>query len=260
MEALDLPHLDKGPRSGTVTIILLHGFPLDHTMWAPQVHALEAAGFRVIAPDLRGLGKAPLGKGPAAMPLHAADIIRLADRVGVRRFAIAGFSMGGYVALELARSSLDRLAGLALVDTRAEPDPPEAARGRVETAAKVRAQGSQVVADAMLPKLLTPRAPPALVEQTRAVMLAQRPEGVAQCLLGMAERIDQRPNLSRIRVPTLVVVGAEDTITPPDAARVLADGISGSRLVTVPGAGHLSTLEQADAVSAAMVEWGKMLR
>lgn len=255
METLDLPHLDKGPRSGAPTVILLHGFPLDHTMWAPQVRALEAAGLRVIAPDLRGHGKAPLGSGPATMTLHAADIIRLADRVGVRRFGLAGFSMGGYAALELARTAGDRLAGLALVDTRAEPDSPEGAKGRADTASKVRASGPQVVVDAMLPKLFTARASPALIDQTRAVMLAQRPEGLAQCLRGMAERHDQRPHLGKIRVPTLIAVGAEDAITPPDAARVMADGIPGSRLVTVPNAAHLSPLEQADIVSAALIEW-----
>jgi pimeloyl-ACP methyl ester carboxylesterase len=259
MEALDLPHLDKGPHTAAPPVILLHGFPLDHTHWAPQVQALEAAGVRVIAPDLRGLGKAPLGKGPATMALHAADIIRLADRLGLRRFSLAGFSMGGYVALELARVGGDRLAGLALVDTRAEPDSPEAAKGRVETAAKVRTIGMQVMVDAMLPKLLTKDAPPALVDQVRRVILAQRPEGCAQCLLGMAERIDQRPHLSRIRVPTVVVVGAEDAITPPEAARVLAEGISGAHLVTVANAAHLTTLERPDAVNAAMVDWARKL-
>src|SRR5438067_9629504 len=123
MDAVDLPHLDKGPRSA-LAVVLLHGFPLDHTQWAPQVRALEQAGLRVLAPDLRGMGRAGLGpgRGPGTMAAYAEDVLRLVDRAGVHRFALAGFSMGGYVALEVVRRAGDRIAGLALVDTRADPD------------------------------------------------------------------------------------------------------------------------------------------
>src|SRR5581483_3893310 len=97
MDALDLPHYDVGPRDA-LPVVLLHGFPLDHAMWAPQKAALQEAALRVIAPDLRGHGRAPVGHGPATMQAHAGDVLRLLDRVGVKRFALAGFSLGGYVA------------------------------------------------------------------------------------------------------------------------------------------------------------------
>ncbi|HVM44674.1 MAG TPA: alpha/beta hydrolase, partial [Candidatus Thermoplasmatota archaeon] len=172
MELVDLPHSDHGPR-GATTVVLLHGFPLDHRMWSAQKEALERAGFRVVVPDLRGFGKAPLGRGAAGMREFAGDVLRLADRAGIGRFVLAGFSMGGYVAFEVARQAPDRLAGLALVDTRAEPDGDEARAGRAKTAEAVRQQGVQVVADAMLPKMLTPQAPGPLRERVREMMLAQ---------------------------------------------------------------------------------------
>lgn len=253
MDAIDLPHSDAGPR-GAPAVILLHGFPLDHSMWSAQAAALKAAGFRVVVPDLRGFGKASV-RAPSTMAAHAADVLRLADRAGLRRFALAGFSMGGYVALEVARQAPERLAGLALVDTRAEPDTEEARKGRAETAAKVRAQGVGVVAESMLPKMLTARAPPAMVEPVRAMMMRTPAEGAALALLGMGERADQRATLAHVRVPTLVVVGAEDPITPPAAAEAMAQAVPGARLVVVPGAAHLAPVEQAEAVSAAMVEW-----
>jgi pimeloyl-ACP methyl ester carboxylesterase len=182
------------------------------------------------------------------------------DRAGIRRFVLAGFSMGGYAALELARRAPERLAGLLLVDTRAEPDTDDARRGRAETAAKVRAAGPQVLVDSMLPKLLTPRAPPAMVEEVRAMMLRIPPEGAAQALLGMGERPDSRPSLGAIHVPTLVLVGAEDVITPPEASRAMQAAIPGAHLEVIPGAAHLAPVEQADAVNAAILSWARGLK
>ena len=211
-------------------------------------------------PDLRGFGKAPLGRGGATMREYAADVLRLAERAGVRRFALVGFSMGGYVAFEVARQAPERLAGLALVDTRAEPDGDEARAGRARTAESVRASGAGVVADAMLPKMLTPNAPQALREEVRAMMLAQRPEGLTQALLAMGARPDSRPLLPTLRIPTLVVVGEEDPVTPPDAAKAMVDALPGARHVVVPQAAHLAPMERPAEVNAALVPWLQGLR
>lgn len=254
MELVDLPHSDHGPRSARA-VILLHGFPLDHRMWRAQKEALEAAGARVIVPDLRGFGKAPAGRGSAAMREYAGDVLRLADRAGVGKFVLGGFSMGGYVALEVARQAPERLAGLLLVDTRAEPDSDEARAGRAKTADNVRAGGVGVVADAMLPKMLTADAPQRLKDEVRDMMLSQKPEGVTQALLAMGSRADSRPLLPTLRVPTLVIVGQEDPVTPPEAAKVLAGGIAGARYAVVHGAAHLAPMERPDDVSHAIVAW-----
>lgn len=252
---LDLPHTDHGPRDGT-PIILLHGFPLDHAMWAVQERALAAAGFRVLAPDLRGLGKGPMAKGPGSMADHARDVLRLAERAGIRRFALAGFSMGGYVAFEVARQAQDRVLGLALVDTRAEPDSEEARKGRRATLEKVRAQGIQPVVDAMLPKMLVAKDHERDVE---AMMKRTRPEGAILALEAMRDRRDAFDVLRAFPRPILIVVGEQDPITPPDAARAMAQATKDARLVVVPGA-HLTPVESGDAVAEAMVEWGRALR
>lgn len=254
MELVDLPHSDHGPRSAT-PIILLHGFPFDHRMWRAQKAALDAAGFRVIVPDLRGLGKAPLGRGNATMREYAGDVLRLADRAGLGRFALAGFSMGGYVALDVVRQAPQRIGGLALVDTRAEPDSDEARAGRAKTADAVKAQGMQVVADAMMPKMLTAAAAQRLKDEVREMMLAQPVAGAAQALLAMGTRADARPLLPTIRASTLILVGQEDPITPPEASKAMAGAIAGARYVVVQGAAHLSPMERADEVSDAMVRW-----
>lgn len=254
MDLVDLPHLDHGPRHAT-TILLLHGFPLDHRMWRAQREALEKEGWRVVVPDLRGFGKAPAGRGPATMREYAGDVLRLADRAGIGRFVLAGFSMGGYVAFEVCRQAPSRIQGLALVDTRAEPDSDEARAGRAATAEKVRAQGVGVVADAMLPKMLTPRAPPRLVEEVREMMLAQKPEGVTHALHAMGARPDSRGTLAALRAPTLVLVGQEDAVTPPESSKTMAAVIPGARYQVVQGAAHLAPMERADEVNEALVRW-----
>ena len=259
MDLVDLPHADKGPRAAPA-VVLLHGFPLDHRMWRAQQQALEAAGLRVVVPDLRGMGKAPLGRPGAGVAEHAADVLRLADRAGIRRFALAGFSMGGYVALEVSRQAPERVAGLALVDTRAEPDSEEARAARMATIEKVRANGMQPLVDAMLPKMLTPAAQPALVDEVRAMMLAQRPEGAILALHALASRPDARPTLPRIRAPTIVLVGQDDPVTPPDASKAMAAAIPGASYHAVQGAAHLAPMERPGEVAEALVAWARGVR
>lgn len=259
MDLVDLPHSDHGPRSAT-TVFLLHGFPFDHRMWRAQKQALEAAGFRVVVPDLRGAGKAPMGRGAPTMREYAGDVLRLADRAGIRRFVLAGFSMGGYVAWEIVRQAPERLAGLALIDTRAEPDTEETRAGRLASIDKVKTEGMQPLVDAMLPKMLTPAAPRALVDEVRAMMLAQPPAGAVGALAAMAGRPDARPMLAQVRAPTLILVGQDDPITPPEASKAMAAAIPGARYQVVHGAAHLAPMERADEVSAALVAWMKEIR
>lgn len=240
-------------RGRGVPVVWIHGFPFHRGMWAPQVAALSAEA-RTIAPDLRGFGESGRAAGPYTMERFADDVAALLDALGVEKAVIAGLSMGGYVAFALARRHPQRLRGLLLADTRADADPPEGRTQRRETAALVQKKGSAVLVDALLPRLLwegTARDRPDVVARVRAMIEAAPPESVAHALVGMAERLDSNDILPEIRVPTCVLVGEHDAITPPATARAIADAIPGARLVILPGAGHLSNLESPDAFNAA---------
>lgn len=238
-------------------LLLVHGFPLDRALWRAQLDALGGEA-RVVALDLPGFGATPAesdGRAPTTMEAYAEQVVAVADALGFVRFALAGLSMGGYVALAVARRHPARLAALALVDTRAEADAPEARPGRLKNADRALSEGTAFLADEMLPKLLAPATlsgRPELVAAARAMVERTSAAGAAAALRGMAERPDARPDLGRIAVPTTVVVGAEDSLTPPELARALATAIPDAELVVAPGAGHLTPIEAPDAVTAAL--------
>lgn len=164
----------------------------------------------------------------------------------------AGFSMGGYIALAIARLAPERMEGLILIDTRETADTPEARKGRYDTMAKVREQGTGVVVESMLPKMLTADAPGDMREYVREIMSSAPKEFVIASLRAMADRPDSTPVLETINVPTLILVGDQDTITPPSDAQRMAAAIKNATLVTIAGAAHLSTIEKADEVNAAV--------
>ena len=238
--------------------VLLHGFPFDRSMWREQVEVLSA-DFRVIAPDLRGLGETPLGGVAAAtMGEMAEDVAALLDALNVERAVLGGLSMGGYVAFEFVRRFPGRVRALVLADTRPQADDDAGRRTREENARKVLREGMRPLVDSMLPKLLsasTREREAGVVERVSAMMLAVRPEGAAAALRGMAERRDQTELLSLIDVPTLVVVGAEDAITPPSDAEAMAAKIEGARLVRVEGAAHLSNVERPEEFNRALADF-----
>ncbi len=234
-------------------LLLLHAFPLGLFMWEPQVGAL-AATHRVVRFDARGFGGSPAGEGPLTMEAIADDGAALLDHLGIEKAVVAGCSMGGYAALAFVRRHPHRLAGLVLQDTRAGADTEEAKASRAALAAKVLAEGASAAAEAFLPKLLgetTQRERPELAVQLRERILATSPRGIANALHGLAARADSRGLLGAIAVPTLVLVGAEDVLTPPSEAEALAAAIPGARLDVIPGAGHLANLENPVAVTAA---------
>jgi len=241
-------------------LLLVHGYPLDHTLWQPQVDGLADANVaRVIAPDLRGFGQSDAPEGVYTMETHADDLRALLDVLQVERVVVCGLSMGGYIALAFWRKYADRVRGLILVDTRAGADAPAARQARLDMVEQVRQHGSAPAADAMLSRLLassTHQSRPALVESVHAMMLRQPLVGIIGAQLGMAERPDSTALLSTITVPTLVVFGAEDIITPAETeGRSLADAIPGAKLVIIPNAGHLSNLEQPEVFNAAVREF-----
>ncbi len=228
--------------AGTSAILLLHAFPLHGGMWSRQIEAL-ARRHRVIAPDIRGLGRSGSPIGPSTMSLVVHDVRALLAHLRVERAGVAGLSMGGYLALELWRQAPGLVRGLALCDTRAGADSEEGKAGREAFARAALERGLAWVADEMVPKLLRPSPDPAAVAEVRTLVGEGTPAGVAAAQRGMAARPDSTPTLATITCPTLVVVGEQDGLTPPAEAEKLAAGIRGARLARIPGAGHLPCIE-----------------
>lgn len=240
-------------------LILLHAFPLHRGMWAPQREALAGIG-RLVLPDLRGFGESPEGEGPATMDAMAADVLALADRLGIGRFVLGGLSMGGYVSLALLRRAAERVSGLVLADTRPGADTEEARANRRAVIERLREGGTAVLEETMMGPLFSERAPsahPEIVERVRGWIRAVSPTGAAAALEGMARRPDSLALLESYPGPVLVLVGEEDRLTPPSESDAMAAAAARSRLVRIPEAGHLSNLEAHRAFSAALAEHWK---
>ena len=235
-------------------VVLLHPFPANHKVWLPAAELL-AGRYRLILPDLRGHGQSTPGAGPATMQKHAADLVRLSDACGVGKAVFAGVSIGGYVLFELWRRHRERVSGLILCDTRAGADTDEGRASRLKSAEDVEKQGPVPFIDSMIPKLLgdtTRTTRPDLVERARKMMLEMSAAGIAAVQRGMAARPDSVADLKTINVPTLVMVGAEDTLTPLSEAEFMQRNIAGSRLEVVPRAGHYAVFEQHEAAGKAV--------
>ena len=240
-------------RGNGPALLLLHAFPLGLAMWNDQARALSGS-FQVLRFDCRGFGGSPPGDGLLTMERIADDAAGLLDHLQVPAATVCGLSMGGYAAFAFARNHPTRLRGLVLADTKAPADTDQARRARAEQADKVRKEGTAAIVDAV-PKLLgktslEQRAP--VVARVRDLILSNPPRGITDALAGLATRADSTPTLREIRVPTLVVCGEEDVITPPAEAEALRAGIAGSTLELIPKAGHLANLEAPDAFNRAL--------
>jgi len=237
-------------------VLFAHGFPFDRTVWRHQLAALSR--WKRIAPDLRGAGESTAPPDGYSMALYADDLIAVLDTLGVRQAVVCGLSMGGYIVFELLRRYVERVRAVVLCGTRPQPDSEEARRARDELAALAAERGSAAVGERLLPRLL---ASATLAEQPEVVQhyreMAQRMSvlGMAGALRAMRDRPDSTPLLSEIRVPTLVVVGSEDQVSPPAVAEAMAGAIPSARLAVIPAAGHLAPLEQPLATSRALADF-----
>lgn len=237
-------------------IVFLHAFPLDSGMWAPQRGAL-IANWRCLFIDQRGIGESTASP-PYSMDRFADDAAAVLDRATVSDAVVVGLSMGGYVALALWRRHRDRVRALVLADTRAGADTEEGRQRRLELADLARREGIAAVAERQISGLLgkTTREKRAEVMSTaRGMMATASVDGIVGALDAMRTRPDSAATLSTIDVPTLVMVGDEDVITPIKEARALHEGIAGSRLEVLSGAGHLSNLERPAAFNAVLGEF-----
>jgi pimeloyl-ACP methyl ester carboxylesterase len=237
-------------------VLFIHGYPLDRTLWRHQVDHL--VGFRRIAPDLRGMGLSDAPDLGYSMTTYADDLAALLDSLGVDEVALVGLSLGGYVAFEFVRRWRRRVRALVLMDTRSEADSAEGRRARDLAAAAVREGGPAAIADAMMPKLFAREDPKEVsgADEVRRMILASPAAGIAGALGAMRDRPDSTSLLPTLGgIPTLVVVGEDDRVTPPDTARAMAEAIPGARLQVVPGAGHLTPIEQPAVTTRLLAEF-----
>jgi 3-oxoadipate enol-lactonase len=221
-------------------LVLLHAFPLTARMWQPQLGALSERGWHVIAPEM----------AIATIDECAGDVIDLLDALHVHDAVVGGCSMGGYLAFNVFRHAASYVRGLLLIDTRTQPDAPEALDGRKRLIRLAEEDGPVAVLDDMIPKLLgntTRRERTDVVDLVRSIGMENTGEAIAQMVRVMMSRADATPLLPTIHVPTLIVVGEEDTITPVGMAQQIHDGVAGSHLVVMPRVGHLPNLEEPRA-------------
>lgn len=244
---------DDNEREGAA-VVLLHGFPFNRSLWREQAAALGATR-RVITPDLRGHGETTVTSGQTTMETMAEDVAALLDTLGVGRVVLGGLSMGGYVTLAFFRLFPERVRALVLADTRPQADTDEARETREKTARQALGEGMSAIEKSMLPKMLAPATlehEPHVVERVRAMILGTNAEGAAAALRGMAARGDQTDLLDKIKVPTLIVVGSEDSITPPKDSETMHTKISGSLMKVIDGAGHVSNVERPTEFNRAL--------
>jgi pimeloyl-ACP methyl ester carboxylesterase len=257
-EGLAVHYVDEG--AGEQTVVFVHGFPLRASMWEPQFEVAVQSGRRVVAPDLPGFGRSavPADRSAYSIDGYADLVAALIDDLGLGRVVMAGLSMGGYIALAVARRHPGVLAGLVLADTRADPDSPEGRQARSDSQALVEERGDVTpLVDGLLTRILADTGPRhAEVGATLGDMMrSTAPAGWIGALEAMKQRRDQTDLLPSIAVPTLVVVGEGDALAPVDVAEAMAKAIPGAHLEIVPGAGHVSNLENPDVFNRVLSEF-----
>ena len=236
-------------------VVLLHPFPANHELWMRAAQA-STSRYKLILPDLRGHGDSDIGDGPASMQKHAADLGRVLDDARINRAAIAGISIGGYAIFEFWRQQRGRVSALALFNTKAQADNPEARAARLQAAADVMERGIEPFIESMVQKIIgktTRETRMDLVEGALRMMRKMSPEDIAMVQRGMAERPDSIATLKTINVPTLVVTGDEDPMTGASEAELMRQNIAGSQMKVISRAGHYAVWEQPE-------EAGRILR
>ena len=243
---IELAYVRRG--KGT-PLVLLHGFPLDHHLW-DDVSSLLEDKFDLILPDLRGFGASTTVDSPYSMDDYASDIAGLLDQMGIQKAAIAGHSMGGYVALAFARLYPERVSGLALISTQVLADPPDRKEGRYKSAADVAEKGIGGVVEAMTSKFTSDARLQAIA---RSIMEKQKPDAYIGALKAMAERPDSTSLLSAFKFPVVVVHGEADALIPVARAREVKAAVPDLHYVELKDTGHVPMLEAARETAEALL-------
>lgn len=234
-------------------IVLLHAFPFDARMFGPQLDSLSKH-FRVIAPDLRGFGKTP-GDGVVSPDDQALMVAGFLDALEIDSAVVGGVSMGGYVTLAMLRVAAHKVSALLLMDTQPTPDDAAAKQKREDQAQRIEKEGLDFYIELNLFKLVSKSSSPQLQKAVTDMIRAQSREGTAGGLRGMALRPDSRDMLARFGGKALIVVGAEDEVTPVAKAELMKDLVPGSRVEVIPGAAHLANWEKPEPVNRAIADF-----
>jgi len=239
-------YTDTGKQEESQTIVLVHGFPFSSEMWKGQLTHLQQMNLRIITYDIRGLGQTEVGDGQYSIELFVDDLIALLDYLKVQNAILCGFSMGGYIALRAIERNPDRFNALILCDTTSQADSNEAKIRRFNSIKIVKDKGVSQFAEGFLKAVFTPETfvkRPNIVDELRKIVISNSPIGICGSLLAMAARTDTTDGLSKIQVPSLIMVGQEDAVTPPSAAQTMNDRIPNSKLQIIPNAAHMSNVE-----------------
>lgn len=259
----ELAYDQFGESNTGIPLVLVHGFPLDRTIFAPVAPRLASSGLRVLTVDLPGFGGSAF-PGDFSLEDLARRLRGFLTQQGLTPFFLGGLSMGGYVALQYHRLFPADLTGLVLIDTKSSDDTAEAKENRNRMAEVARREGSKPVARMMFTKMLgeTTRKSPGgpAIEQRLMDIMEHCPAGtIASACIAMRDRADFTPDLHRSDVPLLMLTGAEDVIAPPAVGREVASAARRGTFVEIPGAGHIATMEQPERVAAAITAWRRSL-
>lgn len=238
-------------------VVLLHPFPLNHRFWMPVAERISPQ-YKLMMPDLRGLGDSAPGDGAATMEKHSDDLRRLCDDARIGKAVFVGVSIGGYILFEFWRRFRERVTALGFCNTRAGADTEEGRKGRMESVKQIEERGTEMFVDGLLPKLLgetTKRNRPDIFAEARKMALATTGKGLIANQLGMAARPDSIPMLGTIDVPTLCVGGSEDIPAPTAEIERIHKGIRGSKLRVIQQAGHFAALENQEAFTEVLREF-----
>lgn len=253
-------YLERGTPAG-LPVVFIHGFPFSHRMWDAQMRTLPH-GIRAISYDLRGHGESQVADGQYTIEFLVDDLIALLDHLVIDKAVLCGLSMGGYVALRAIERHPERVRALVLADTRSEADPNEGKVKRSATIMAVKRDGVPAFAETFVKAVFAPQnltGQPQAVEFIKSIIRGNTQLGIAGTLVALAARTDTTALLGSIGVPTLIMVGEHDTLTPPSASESMHKAIKGSQLVVIPGAGHLSNLENETAFNQALVAFLKQV-
>lgn len=237
-------YVDQGQREA-VPLVLLHAFPLNHTMWNPQIQVLSAK-YRVISYDIRGHGESDAGDGQYTIELFVDDLMALLDQLQIDKTIVCGLSMGGYIALRALERHPERFSKLVLCDTRSEADSDESKLKRAAALKLLKEKGIPFFAEEFVKSALAPetfKTNPGIVQTVKEIILKNAPLGIAGTLLALASRTDTTASLKQIKIPTLILVGELDQITPPSSAHAMKEKIPHAQMHVMKQAGHLSNLE-----------------
>ncbi|TSK07018.1 MAG: alpha/beta fold hydrolase [Geobacter sp.] len=243
-------------------VLLIHGFPLNRQMWQPQLKPIADAGYRVIAPDLRGFGASDAPAGPYSMELLADDMIALMDALKIDKAVIGGMSMGGYVLMNLLERYPERVRAACFIATRSNADDEAGRERRKAMAAEAERLGANPIIKIFAELLFaaeTSQESPALIARVTAWMRETRPQGLAGGLLGMRDRKDYTALLPTFKHPSLVIAGAEDRAAPAETAETLIHGLAGCRSKVIEKAGHMVNMEQPEIFNETMISFLKSL-